>query len=179
MQGAWLQERRKLLAIGRKPVIVRKLSREWLAGYAAHDDLGSTAELELLDLTGKVNRVSWEQIKWVCAVRELPSGESSNPERLLRRRFSVKPRNPGVWMRMTLVDGEELEGLAENDKTLLVGAGLFVTPPDTRSNTQRVFVPRSAIEKLELLAVIQPPSSRKQKEEEQPELFAGETTRIN
>jgi hypothetical protein len=164
------------VAIGRKPVIVRKFSREWLAGYAAHDDLGSTPELELLDLTGKVNRVSWEQVKWVCAVRELPSGESSNPERLLRRRFSVKPRSPGVWLRITLLDGEELEGLAENDRSLLVGAGVFVTPPDTRSNTQRVFIPRTAIDKLELLAVIQSPSSRKPKDEpQQPELFANES----
>ncbi len=159
------------MSLGRKPVIVRKLSRDWLAGYAAHDELGATAEFELLDLTGKVSRVGWEQVKWICVVRELPSGESSNPERLLRKRFSVKPRNPGIWMRMTLADGDELEGLAENDKALLHGAGVYLTPPDTRSNTQRIFVPRAAIERLEVLAVIQPPSSRKTKDEPQPELF--------
>lgn len=159
------------MALGRKPVIVRKLSRDWLAGYAAHEDLGSTAEFELLGLTGKVSRVGWEQVKWVCVVRELPSGESSNPERLLRKKFSVKPRNPGIWMRMTLTDGDELEGLAENDKTLLQGAGVYLTPPDTRSNTQRIFIPRTAIEKLEILAVTQPPSTRKAKDEPQTALF--------
>jgi len=42
---------------------------------------------------------------------------------------------------MTLNDGEELEGLAANDRSLLEGSGLLLTPPDTRSNTQRIYVP--------------------------------------
>jgi hypothetical protein len=163
------------MAIGRKPVIVRKFTREWLAGYAAADDLGATSELELLDATGKVNRISWDQVKWVCSVRELPSGESSNPERLLRRRFTTKPRNAGIWLRMTFNDGEELEGLATNDRTLIEGAGLFITPPDTRSNTQRVFIPRAAIAQLELLGIIPQPGQRKAAAEStQPDLFPGD-----
>ena len=162
------------MAIGRKPVIVRKFTREWLSGYAAADDLASTPELELLDATGKVNRISWDQIKWVCAVRELPAGESSNPERILRRRFAAKPRNSGIWLRMTLNDGEELEGLASNDRTLISGAGLFVTPPDTRSNTQRVFVPRTAISTLEILGLIPQPGQRKSTEA-QPQLFPSDS----
>ena len=43
----------------RKPVIVRKFSREWYAGYAAAFGQESTA-LEVLDLHGKVLTIAWE-----------------------------------------------------------------------------------------------------------------------
>jgi hypothetical protein len=55
---------------------------------------------------------------------------------------------------MTLTDGEEIEGLAANDRSLIEGAGLLLTPPDTRSNTQRIYVPRPAIQTLEVLGLI-------------------------
>jgi hypothetical protein len=143
----------------RKPVIVRKFSRDWIAGYAGAslgtDKTGSeTAALEILDLGGKVLRIGWEQVKWVCYVRDFPAGETANPERLLHKRFSVRPRTPGLWLRMTLTDGEELEGLAANDRSLVEGTGLLLTPPDTRSNTQRIYVPRQAIQTLEVVSLI-------------------------
>ncbi len=102
--------------------------------------------MEILDLTGKVVTLGWETVKWVCYVRDFPAGEQNNPERLLQKRFAVRPRSAGLWLRMTLTDGDELEGLAANDRSLIEGAGLMVTPPDTRSNTQRIYVPRAAIQ---------------------------------
>jgi hypothetical protein len=142
----------------RKPVIVRKFSRDWCAGYAALTFPQDAPELEILDLSGKVLLIPWKQIKWVCYVRDLPApasqSESANPERLLHKRFSTRPRTAGVWLRMTLNDGEELEGLAANDRSLLDGAGLLLTPPDTRSNTQRIYVPRSAIQAVEVAGLI-------------------------
>ncbi|MEO6817404.1 MAG: hypothetical protein ABI177_11965, partial [Edaphobacter sp.] len=57
------------------------------------------------------------------------------------------------------------EGLAPIDTSLLddlIGdAGLQLIPPDIRSNTQRVFVPRTAIADLQLIAVITTPSRKK------------------
>jgi len=144
------------MASARKPVIVRKFSRDWLAGYAGADFGQTKPELEILDLNGKVVRVGWEQVKWVCYVRDFPSGstDQTNPERLVRKRFSLRPRTAGLWLRLTLNDGDELEGLAANDRSLVEGAGLLITPPDTRSNTQRVYVPRPAIQALEVLSLI-------------------------
>jgi len=77
---------------------------------------------------------------------------------------------------MTLMDGDEIEGLAANDRTLLEGAGLLLTPPDTRSNTQRIYLPRQAIQTLEVAGLIGAPGRRKAtaKDEEQPELFPEE-----
>jgi hypothetical protein len=161
----------------RKPVIVRKFSRDWVAGYAGTGFGQNAPELEILDMSGKVLRIGWEQVKWVCYVRDFPStsADQANPERLLRRRFSVRPRTSGLWLRMTLSDGEELEGLAANDLSLVEGAGLLLTPPDTRSNTQRIYVPRQAIQSLEVLSLIGSPG-RKQSTTlasptDQPELF--------
>jgi hypothetical protein len=137
---------------------------------------GDDQELELLDTHGKLLRLAWNQVKWVCYVRELGVGDGSatdtvNPERLLRRRFSSRPRMAGLWLRLALSDGEELEGVAANDRSLVEGAGLMLTPPDTRSNTQRVFVPRSSIRDLTVLGVIGSASTVHRPEGFQPELF--------
>lgn len=140
------------MASQRKAVIVRKFSRDWCAGYA-DSNLGQDS-LEILEPGGRVLRIEWEAVKWVCYVRDLPSASSAEPERLLHKRFVLRPRTPGVWLRLTLKDGEELEGLAANDRTLIDGAGLLLTPPDTRSNTQRIYVPRQAIQKLEVAGLI-------------------------
>ncbi len=168
------------MASARKPVIVRKFSRDWLAGYAGLGFSADAAELEILDLAGKVVRVGWEQVKWVCYVRDFPAGtaDQGNPERLLRKRFLTRPRAAGLWLRLTLVDGDELEGLAANDLTLVQGAGLLLTPPDTRSNTQRIFIPRRAIQELEVLSLIGAAGHRRAAAglpaTEQPELFPGD-----
>jgi hypothetical protein len=158
----------------RKAVIVRKFSRDWWAGYVDADFGQNPTELELLDLTGKILRIGWEQVKWVCYVRS-HAVDAANPERLLHKRFSTRPRTAGVWLRMTLADGEELEGLAANDVSLVSGLGLLLTPPDTRSNTQRVYVPRQAIQKLELVSLIGAAAPRRVapagRAVAQPELF--------
>ena len=72
------------MASARKSVIVRKFSRDWCAGYAGAEFGQQKAELEFLDLTGKVVRIGWEQVKWVCYVRDFPAGsaDQANPERL-------------------------------------------------------------------------------------------------
>jgi len=140
--------------------------------------------MELLDSAGKLLRIGWKHIKWVCYVREFnrEAGiglairrDAEGPERLLRRRFAARPRAAGLWLRLTFLDGEELEGVAANDRTLIdgtgPGAGLLLTPPDTRSNTQRVFVPRCAIQDFAILGVIQPRAVIPERDATQPGLF--------
>ncbi|MDE3185915.1 MAG: hypothetical protein KGM96_00145 [Acidobacteriota bacterium] len=159
----------------RKPVIVRKFSRDWVAGYAGAGFGEDAAAVEILDQSGKVLSIGWDAVKWVCFVRDFPAGEQANPERLLQKRFTVRPRTAGLWLRMTLTDGEDLEGLAANDRSLVEGAGLLLTPPDTRSNTQKIYVPRQAIQSLEVVGLIGAGARRRGAEakraEAQPELF--------
>jgi hypothetical protein len=166
------------MASVRKPVVVRKFSRDWCAGYAGASFGQDAPELEILDLSGKVLRIGWDAVKWVCYVRDFPAGEQANPERLLHKRFATRPRTAGLWLRMTLTDGDELEGLAANDRSLIEGAGLLLTPPDTRSNTQRIYVPRQAIQTLEAVSLIGVGNRRRTgaagQPLEQPELFPRE-----
>jgi hypothetical protein len=155
-----------------KKVIIRRFTRDWLAGYLSPAPFAASGQVELLDLAGKVVAARLSEVKWLCFVRDFNSGEPENPERLLRKTFVGRPRSEGLWLRLKLTDGDLIEGLATNDLTLLEPPGIFLTPPDIRSNTQRLFIPLPSIANLEVVAVISNPSRRKQAETaQQEELF--------
>jgi hypothetical protein len=137
-----------------KKAIVRKLSRDWLAGYVTAEEFCREGVLELLDLAGKVTLLRQEELKWLCFVRDFNSGELANPERLLHKTFAGRPRTEGLFLRLRLSDGDLIEGIAANDRGLIAGSGLSLLPPDTRSNTQRLWIPPTAIAALEIVAVI-------------------------
>ena len=89
------------------------------------------------------------EIKGVYFVREFGEAES-----LTRKTFTSRPRSEGLWVRLRFKDSEILEGLMPADLTQTTPEGFLVNPPDQRSNTQRIFVPRTALESLTVLAVI-------------------------
>lgn len=147
------------MATSRKKTIARKLapdpsSRNWIAGYLPANGFLHNGLIEMLALDGKTLQLPASGLKWICYVRDFNSGEPSNPERLLRKTFLGRPRTDGLLLRLQLSDGDLIEGLAANDLSLVSGEGLFLTPPDIRSNTQRLWIPPTAITSLEVLAVI-------------------------
>lgn len=142
------------MSSSRKKIIVRKFSRDWVAGYLSADGFVSGSAVELLGLDGKVLALEIEQIKWVCFVRDFNSGEVANPERLLRKTFAGRPRTAGLFLRAKLTDGDLIEGVAANDLSLISSEGVFLTPPDTRSNTQRLWIPAASVAELEVVAVV-------------------------
>jgi len=152
------------MSTSRKKVIVRRFSGDALPGYLPASAFVHNHSLDLLDLSGRILALTLNDIKLVSYVRDFNLSDTVNPERLTRRAFLARPRSEGLWLRMTFRTGELLEGLAPTDRSLLDSlvddAGLFLTPPDTRSNTQRLYVPRAAITELQLLAVITTPSRR-------------------
>ena len=169
------------MSSSRKKVIVRRFSGDTLPGYLPAASFIHSNSLDLLDLTGRIIPLPLNDIKTVSYVRDFNLSDSVNPERLTRRTFLARPRTEGLWLRMTFRSGELLEGLAATDLTLLDSliddAGLFVAPPDTRSNTQRIYIPRAALTEIHLVAVITTPSRRqplptaKSTKEIQEELF--------
>jgi hypothetical protein len=154
-----------------KKVIVRKLGRDWMSGYLAPSAFIAQGQVHLLDLAGKLVAVSVAEVKWICFVREFQSGDTQQPERLLRKSYATRPRTQGLWLRVRLTDQDVLEGLAMNDLSLLENEGLFLIPPDTRGNTQRLFIPRQAIEEFEVLAVVKNGVRRNPAEPQQESLF--------
>jgi hypothetical protein len=165
------------MSLSRKKVIIRKFTRDWVSGFLSASGFAHQGILEMLGMDGKVLTISNQEIKWACFVRDFNSGEIDNPERLLRKTFSGRPRGEGLWLRLQLRDGDTLEGLAENNLGLLDADGFFLTPPDTRSNTQRIWLPRTSLAELEIVAVIggtakkKPATTAKPEEERQETLF--------
>jgi hypothetical protein len=159
------------MPVSRKKVIVRKLSRDWLSGYLPPSGFVAGEQVEMLDLAGKLISVPMPEVKWICFVRDFQSGDANQPERLLRKTFVTRPRSEGLWVRARLKDNDLIEGLAQNDLTLLDAAGIFLIPPDTRSNTQRIFLPRQAVAELEVLAVIKTGGRRGPSDAVQESLF--------
>ena len=69
----------------RKPVIVRKFSRDGSRATRAPVFGQDAPALEILDLAGKVLRIGWEQVKWVCYVRDFPAGDRPTRSGCCRR----------------------------------------------------------------------------------------------
>ena len=157
------------MSSSRKKVIVRRFTGETLPGYLPGSAFVQDRTIDLLDLGGHIISLPVNEIKYICYVRDFNLTDSLNPERLMRRTFLARPRTEGLWVRLSFrtLDGskDQLEGLAPIDISLLddlvADAGLFLTPPDTRSNTQRIYVPRTSITELQLIAVITTPSRKK------------------
>jgi hypothetical protein len=132
-----------------KKVVVRKMDRDTINGYVAPANFVHEGKLELLNTSGNVVGIELRDIKGVYFVREFENSDS-----LTRKTFTTRPRTEGLWVRLRFKDGEVLEGMMPNDLMQNIYDGYLVTPPDLRSNTQRIFIPRSALESLTVLAVI-------------------------
>ena len=161
------------MSVSRKKAIFRKFSRDWVAGYLPSSGFVHAAQVEMLDLDGKVVSLAAADLKWICYVRDFNSGELNNPERLVRKTFAGRPRGDGLFVRVKLTDGDTIEGLAANDASLIGSEGIFLTPPDLRSNTQRLWIPKSSIEELDVVAVIGA-AKRKPPAPEKPKIPSGQ-----
>jgi hypothetical protein len=133
-----------------KKVLVRRFTGDTLPGYLPQSSFVRNNAIDLLDLSGHLIPLSLDEIKTISYVRDFNLADAVNPERLTCRTFLARPRTEGLWLRL---------------------------PPDTRSNTQRLYVPRSALTDVQLLAVITTPSRRQplpaptERENRQDELF--------
>lgn len=132
-----------------KKVIVRKMDRDSVSGYVSPAQFMNEGKVEVLNTSGTVIAIDLKEIKGVYFVREFGDSES-----LTRKTFTTRPRSEGLWVRLRFKDSEVLEGLMPADLTQGMPEGFLIIPPDQRSNTQRIFVPRTALESLTVLAVI-------------------------
>jgi len=132
-----------------KKVIVRKTDRDSISGYVAPANFVVEGKLELLNTTGNVVGIDLRDIKAVYFVREF-----SDSEVMTRKTFTTRPRTEGLWVRLRFKDNETIEGIMPNDLAQNPAEGFLLNPPDLRSNTQRVFVPRTSLTSLTVIAVI-------------------------
>lgn len=152
-----------------KKVVVRKMSRDTISGYVSPATFVSEGKLELLNTSGNLVTIDLSEIKCVYFVRDFNDVESFS-----RKTFTTRPRTEGLWVRLKYKDNDVVEGLMPNDLTQISPDGFLLNPPDTRANTQRIFVPRTALSSLTVLAVIGGMQGRRRplkEAEEQVKLF--------
>jgi hypothetical protein len=131
-----------------KKVIVRKMDRDSVSGFVAPVFLVD-GKVEMLNTAGNVVSIELRDIKGVYFVRDFTDTDTPG-----RKTFVTRPRTAGLWVRIRFRDNEIIEGMMPNDLAQIAPEGYFINPPDTRSNTQRIFVPRDALQELTVLAVI-------------------------
>ncbi len=150
-----------------KKVIVRRFDRENLVGYINPLSYLQPRGLELLKPDGALAAVPYEEVKSVSFVRDFET--EAEPARI----FQTRPKLEGLWARMVFRDGEVMDGVLPNNLLSWEVAGFMVTPPESDSNNQRVFVPRQALKSIQILGVVGSPlkTRRKKAAPDQPTLF--------
>jgi hypothetical protein len=136
------------MATTHKKVIVRKMDRDSVHGYVSGVFV-SEGKLELMNTAGNVVSLDLRDVKGVYFVREF-----GDTETLTRKTFTSRPRMEGLWVRLRFRDNEVIEGMMPNDLLQDGAEGFSVIPPDQQSNTQRIFVPRSALAEMTVIGVI-------------------------
>jgi hypothetical protein len=137
-----------------KKVIVRKMDRDSVSGYVGTHFVVD-GKLELMNTSSNLILIDLREVKGVYFVREFGDVE------LARKTFTTRPRTEGLWVRLTFRDNETLEGTMPNNLVATMAEGFLVNPPDSRSNTQRIFVPRTALTELTVLGVVGVPQKRR------------------
>lgn len=131
-----------------KKVIVTFSDRTTLQAYINPLRLPSDP-LDLLTTNGEQRSVPLKEIRAVYFVRDFtPDYE---PE---RKAFLSRPKLDGLWVRLTFLDKETLEGVVTNDLLALMDSGMQITPPDLNGPALRIFVPRSALSEVTVLGVV-------------------------
>jgi hypothetical protein len=152
-----------------KKALIRRYDRETLSGWIKPSSFLQPEGVELTSEDGDTRILPYPEVKAICFVRDWHGGLPA------RQTFQTRPKMAGLWINLRFRDGEIMEGIIPNNLMALEAGGFSVIPPDPFGNTQRVFVPRSALLGVEVLGVVGSPL-RKRKEkaaapEGQPGLF--------
>ena len=139
-----------------KKVCVKRFGQNLLEGYVTPHAYLHRDGIEVLARSAEALFIPYNQVRCVYFVREF----GRDPEQNQRKLFATRPKLGGLWVRMRFLDGEELEGVIPNDLRIMGKHGVTLTPPDSRGNTQRVFVPSDALENFVVMGVIGRPDRR-------------------
>jgi len=152
------------MAPAQKKVVLRSFTNELAWGYLPQTGFLRDNEILFMATDGRLTPFPLKTLKRIAYVRDFNLDDKLDPERIGRLTFAARPRGDGIWLRLTFRDNEILEGLTTLDlafaDTLLDDHGVVLTPPDPRSNTLRLFVPRLALTSIETMGYVTAPSLR-------------------
>jgi uncharacterized protein DUF6982 len=136
-----------------KKVLIVRFDRETLVGFVQTPGGFQFEALELLTPEGTLIPIPYSETKAVCFVRDFESAESWRPHRA----YATRPKSAGLWVRLRFRDGDSIEGMLPNNLLLGEPTGFSVVPPDPTFQNQRIFVPRTALNDIQVLGVIGSP----------------------
>ena len=129
--------------------MVYRFDRETVAGFLDSSNPFQAEGIQLLNREGVIQNLPILQIKSLCFVREWLDGPPWS-----RSQYAVRPRQQGLWVRAQFRDGDVLEATMPNNISALDPLALSISPPDAAPGVQRVLIPRTALEGLEVLGVV-------------------------
>jgi hypothetical protein len=138
-----------------KKAVLQRFDKEALAGYVNTVSYLQPTGVELLSAQGNLATVPYAEVKSVAFVREFEAEEQE------REVFFTRPKMEGLWVRLHFRDGGVMEGIMANNLLQLEQHGYTIIPPDSSGNRQKVFVPRTALEAIEVLGVVGSPLKRR------------------
>jgi hypothetical protein len=138
-----------------KKAVVHRFEKEPVVGYVNPVSYLQPTGVELLSAQGNMASVPYLEIKTISFVRDFE--DTSTPD---RRVFNTRPKMEGLWVRFRFRDGEVMEGILPNNLLQVESYGFTVIPPDPYSSNQRVFIPRVALQSVEVLGVVGSPLKR-------------------
>lgn len=146
-----------------KKALVLRFDRESLEGFIHPQTFLGERGVELLSANGTLLVLPYTDVKAVCFVRDF-GVETPSAQKLV---FASRPKSHGLWVRLEFRDGHTMEGLIANNLLLFEPAGFSVTPPEGAWNSQKIFIPRTALTEVQVLGVVGS-SLRKAPRKEEP-----------
>jgi hypothetical protein len=153
------------MASAQKKVVIRCCGGTLAWGYLPQTRFVVAGRVELIEVDARAKLIDLNEIETIAYVRDFNLDDTLEPERMGRRAFPARPKVVGLWVRVEFLrDLAPLEGVLSFDlsalDSLLEDRGIFLVPPDGRSNTLRVFIPRTALRTLEVVGWVSSPSKR-------------------
>ena len=104
-----------------KKVVVVLTDRTSLPGYLNPARLHPSQTLDLLTQDGAHRPIEMKAVRAIYFVREFTG--KYEPERTA---FFSRPKLDGLWVRLTFLDGQTLEGVVPNDLLALLDSGVQI-----------------------------------------------------
>lgn len=127
-------------------VIVRTRDGKVHPGFAAKDDVKE--QFRILTPQSKEQTFDLKEVKAIFFVKDLQGDPRYEEIKFLNK----QPVSKRIWVRVVLFDGEVLEGAIKNNGEVLDPMGFHLWPSDRDTNNESVFIPKSALKGLTILA---------------------------
>lgn len=150
-----------------KRVFAIRFEREALAGYIDPVTFLRPEGIELISPAGTVSVLPYPDVKVICFVKDFDSFSGWKENRL----FAARPKSEGLWVRFRFRDADVIDGVLPHNLLAWEAEGYTIAPPDPSFQSQRVFIPRTAITEARVLGVVGTPIRQRRAKPGQLEMF--------